>query len=74
MVKFEQMTKDTYTWVDIEDADSEKNDIVFGDAYYYEKDGTYKFVWSFEGYVFKIEGSLSKDEMVDLANSLRLEK
>lgn len=72
--QFEQATRDVQAWIDIEDTNIKKYDTVFGDAFYYEKDEIHKLVWSYEGYVFKLEGTLSRDEMVDLANSLGLEQ
>lgn len=72
--QFVQETRDMYTWADNENVNSQKYDTVFGDAYCYEKDSIYKLVWQYEGYIFKIEGNLKREEMVGLANSLRLEQ
>ena len=72
--RFFQETKDTNTWLDNEGVDLRREDTLFGDAFYYKKGNEYKLVWSYEGYVFKILGDLTEEEMVDLANSLRLVK
>lgn len=72
--QFVQETKDTDTWLDNEGVDSKKDSTLFGDAFYYMKDNEYNLVWQYEGYVFHIMGALKEEEMIDLANSLRLEK
>ncbi|MDY3747989.1 MAG: DUF4367 domain-containing protein [Lachnospiraceae bacterium] len=72
--QFVQETRDTNTWLDNEGVDWKKEDTLFGNAFYYRKDNEYKLVWSYEGYVFQISGDLTEKEMVDLANSLRMEK
>lgn len=72
--QYVQETKDTSTWLDNESVNSKKESTIFGDAYYYQKNGDYKLVWSYEGYIFRISGNLTDEEMVKLANSLRLEK
>lgn len=72
--RFFQETKDTDTWLDNEGVELRKEDTFFGDAFYYKKGNEYKLVWSYEGYIFRISGNLTDEEMVTLANSLRLEK
>lgn len=72
--QFFQETKDTNTWLDNEGVELRKEDTLFGDAFYYRKGNEYKLVWSYEGYVFRISGNLTEDEMVSLVNSLQLEK
>lgn len=71
--RFAQETIDMATWFDSEDAEYKKYSTTFGDAYYSEKNGIYALSWHYEGYVFTISGELSKDEMIELANSLRLQ-
>lgn len=72
--QFMQQTRSVNVWMDNESVNSQKKETIFGDAFYYYKDGEYKLVWLYEGYIFQISGNLSQDEMIDLANSLRLEK
>ena len=72
--QFEQETMDMSPWVDNENVNAKKKEILFGDAYYYEKEDKYNLVWQYEGYIFLISGNLTEEDMVSIANSLKLEK
>ena len=72
--QFEQETKDMSPWIDNENVNSKKEETLFGDAYYYEKDGKYKLVWQYEGYIFHISGNLAEKDMISIVDSLKLEK
>jgi len=71
---FYQETRDTSAWVDAENADAKLVETIFGNAYYSQKDNVFIFTWHYEGYIFRIMGNLSEENMVSIADSLKLEK
>lgn len=72
--EFYQQLRDASVWSDNEGIDTVEANTLFGKGYYFKKGGSYYHEWSFEGYVFRIVGNLSEDLMVELANTLTLEK
>lgn len=58
---------------------TEENDFVvidssFGDAYYFEYGTSKSLVWNYNGYSFKLEGNISKDQLLSLQKSIRKEE
>jgi len=45
---------------------------IYNDSMLSESNGEYHLVWNYDGYMFKISGALTKDEIVALAESLVL--
>lgn len=58
-------------WIDNEDSSIEKCNILNGVGYFQQKKSNY-LIWAYDGYVFKLSGDISKNEMIRLANSLTL--
>lgn len=67
-----QATYEVSEWIDSEAAEVTEYNTVFGNAFYYQKDSIDKFVWHFDGYFFRIEGKISQEDMLTIANSLRI--
>lgn len=46
----------------------------YGDAYYFDTTDVSGLIWNYNGYLFKIEGKLSQQELLKLQKSLKKEK
>ena len=70
---YDQMVDSINNWVDNEKALYEECEISVGKAYFQCFDKDNSLIWSYDGYVFRLSGDISKTEMIRLANSLALE-
>lgn len=60
-------------WIDNEDSSIEKCNILNGVGYFQKFENDNSLIWSYDGYAFRLSGSIDKDSMIHLANSLVLE-
>ena len=49
-------------------------DTMYGLAQFYQHDSGYGLAWQYDGYIFRIEGNLTKIQLIDLQESLRKEE
>ena len=68
---FSQMVGEINNWIDNNDSQKELCKILDGTGYFQQKKSNY-LIWAYDGYVFKLSGDISKNEMIQLANSLTL--
>ena len=68
-----QQMIDTEVGVNTENINLEKIDTMYGIAQFYQNNSGYGLTWQYDGYTFKIEGKLTKEELIDLQESLRRE-
>ena len=59
-------------WIDNEDSSIEKCNILNGVGYFQQED-TNSLIWAHDGYIYRLSGTISKNDMILLANSLTLE-
>ena len=68
---FSQMVGEINNWIDNNDSQKELCKILDGTGYFQQKKSNY-LILAYDGYVFKLSGDISKNEMIQLANSLTL--
>ena len=71
---FYQYVDNTHNWMNNEAVNFEECQINTGTAYYFEENEDYNLIWQYDGYVFRISGDITRDDMITLADSLILEK
>lgn len=71
---FSQQTQTANAEANTEQNKGEEIDTMYGLAYFYCYNETNALVWNYQGYSFKIEGTLTKQQLVELLNSLQKEK
>ena len=69
---FSQATKDFQMYGNNEFESYEEINIYWGKAIYYDMDTYNSLIWYYDDYVFSIIGNLSKEQMEELAESLKL--
>ena len=69
---FSQATKDFQMYGNNEFKSYEEINIYWGKAIYYDMDTYNSLIWYYDDYVFSIIGNLSKEQMEELAESLKL--
>lgn len=69
-----QQTQDLGTHVDIERSQYKDCSLIYGVAYYLEGNNYCKLIWNYEDYIFILEGNLTKEQVMDIANTVALEK
>ena len=65
------MVGEINNWIDNNDSQKELCKILDGTGYFQQKKSNY-LILAYDGYVFKLSGDISKNEMIQLANSLTL--
>ena len=71
---FYQMVDTTIAnWVDNKESIVDECEVLTGTAYFQKFETDNSLIWSYDGYIFKLSGNISKDEMIYLANSLTLD-
>lgn len=70
---FYQMVDTIDNWIDNEDSLSGKCSVLNGTGYFQKFKNDNSLIWSYDGYTFRLSGSIDKDSMIHLANSLVLE-
>ncbi len=60
--------------INTEEKNYTRIDSPFGDAYYYEFGSSVGLVWNYNGYLFRIEGNISMDQLLYLQESVRKEE
>lgn len=69
---YNQMVDDIDNWVDNNDTSYEKCEVLDSFGYFQSKE-TNSLIWAYDGYIFRLSGTISKEDMILLANSLALE-
>ncbi len=70
---FWQQSLPTESGVNTEYIASQEVDTMYGLAQFYQSYSGYGLTWQYGGYTFKIEGDLTKEELINLQESLRKE-
>ena len=70
---YNQMVDSIDNWIDNDDTTVEKCNILNGVGYFQKFENDNSLIWSYDGYAFRLSGSIDKDSMIHLANSLVLE-
>lgn len=70
---FQQQMVNSKVGVNTENINLEELDTMYGPAQFYQSDSGYGLTWQYSGYTFKIEGNLTKQELLNLQESLRKE-
>lgn len=68
---FSQQTESFDIGVNTESESGKYIDTLYGKAYYFSDQGINSIIWNYNEYYFKIEGTLSLDELIDLLSSLK---
>lgn len=71
--QFSQVRLDNDIEINTEDKDYILLDSAYGDAYYYEYKDIKSLFWNYNGYSFRIEGNITKEELLTLQKSIRKE-
>lgn len=71
---YTQQTQDMGQHINTEDTKYEEVDTMYGKAYYCENVGEYQLYWDYDGYLFSIIGNTTKEEVLELINSVVLKK
>lgn len=71
---FKQETQDVGQHINTEDTKYVQCDTLYGIAYYCKNLGESQLHWDYEGYLFSILGDLSKEEMLEVVNSIVMDK
>lgn len=72
--QFSQFLLDDNVGINTEEKDYTLIDSPFGDAFYYEFGSSIGLVWNYNGYLFRIEGNISKDQLLYLQKSVEKEE
>lgn len=70
---FVQQMDDTQFGVNTEYIYLQEIDTMYGIAQFYQYDAGYGLTWQYGGYLFKIEGKLTEQQLIELQESLRRE-
>lgn len=71
---YTQQTKDVGNHIDTENEKYYKCKTLYGEGYYCENKENHQLVWYYENYIFVVEGNLSKQILLDIANSLAIDR
>ena len=70
---YNQMVGSIDNWMDNDDTTVEECNVLNGVGYFQKFENDNSLIWSYDGYAFRLSGSIDKDSMIHLANSLVLE-
>lgn len=70
---FIQYTQSFQTSANTEQYSGEPIETMYGTAYYLQYDNTNSLVWNYQGYTFRLEGSISREDLLKLLESLYIE-
>lgn len=69
-----QQTQDMGQHINTEDTKYKVIETMYGRAYYCENVGAYQLYWDYDGYMFSIIGDINKENMLNIIDSVILEK
>lgn len=69
---FSQQTKNTWLSANTEEQKAEIMQTMYGTAEFYQYGEINSIVWQYQGYIFKIEGEISQEELLLLLESLKI--
>lgn len=70
---FVQYTQSFQTSANTEQYKGESIETMYGTAYYLQYDNNNSLVWNYQGYTFRLEGSISREDLLKLLESLYIE-
>lgn len=71
---YTQQTEDMGQHINTEDTEYEIVEMVYGIAYFCQNIGENQIYWEHGGYLFSLVGNIDKEKMVNIINSIQLEK
>lgn len=70
---FTQQIQSFQTSANTEQYNGESIETMYGTAYYLQYDNNNSLVWNYQGYTFRLEGSISREDLLKLLESLYIE-